>query len=601
MSTPLQASVIALLVLFPAARAVAQAAPAPASPPPAAAAPAPAAPATTAGAAAKPDEAVAVAAAPSKGKDAGGRDTLTVDFPDMDIREILRSVADLFELNIIIPDSLQGKTTIKLREVTWRQIFQSVLDPVGYTFTEEGNIIKIITKESVNEEPVTTEIFLINYAKAADIGPIVSSLIDPAKGKIVIDARTNSLVITERPTRLTKMRPLIEQLDRATDQVMIESKFVEVTDSDVKNLGVNWASLANYRIGVGEIGGTTERTRGQSGSDGFTRNDGTLVNNIRGINNSTTNASASGQTTGSTTSTTISSTNGTPTSTSSTGTTGALTANSTVSTSLGNTETGSNTLNNAYNLLSSLTNTDTASRTLSAVFAADSFELVLSALQSLRRTKIVNNPTIVTLNNTPASINIGRETPIPNYTYNQQTGSFAISGFSYKPIGVLLKVTPQVNARGDIRLTVDPEVSQASGAVDFQGASLPVVETRRASTTVSLKDGYTMGIGGLLQSTGVNGQNKVPLLGSVPLLGRLFRSDARDETKTNLIIFITAKTMSADGAPIERVFESGRVRDLGLEPKDLPGYRDGTSPFTTGESSPLPPGAAGRRNPEARK
>ena len=82
----------------------------------------------------------------TKGQDSAGKDTLSVDFPDEDIRTILRNVADLFELNIIIPESLQGKTSIKLRDVTWRQIFQNVLAPVGFTYVEDGNIIKIVSK-----------------------------------------------------------------------------------------------------------------------------------------------------------------------------------------------------------------------------------------------------------------------------------------------------------------------------------------------------------------------------------------------------------------------------------------------------------------------
>ena len=74
-----------------------------------------------------------------------GKDTLSVDFPDEEIRNVLRNVADLFELNLVIPEALQGKTSIKLRDVTWRQIFTVVLQPVGYTFVEEGNIIKVVT------------------------------------------------------------------------------------------------------------------------------------------------------------------------------------------------------------------------------------------------------------------------------------------------------------------------------------------------------------------------------------------------------------------------------------------------------------------------
>ena len=118
-----------------------------------------------------------------------------------------------------------------------------------------------------------------------------------------------------------------------------------------------------------------------------------------------------------------------------------------------------------------------------------------SALQTLQNTKVVSNPTIVTLNNKQAVINVGEERPIPSYTYNSERGVYEVSGFQYRPIGIILKVTPQVNARGTITLTVEPEVSQSTRDANFNGASIPIVESRKASTMVALKDGYTMGIG----------------------------------------------------------------------------------------------------------
>lgn len=534
---------------------------------------------------AQPDVAIkdatpAHAAVATKGKDAFGKDTLSVDFPDEEISNILRNVADLFELNIVIPPALQGKASIKLRDVTWRQIFQNVLNPVGYTYIEDGNIIKIVSNDSLQQEPVSTEVFVINYARAADIQTTLLSLIDTAAGgKIVVDTRSNSLVITERPSRMNRIRPIIEQLDRATDQVMIESKFVEVTDRDVKNIGVNWSSLAGYNIGVGGGGengsfGTFDRNRGQSASNGYNGTNGTTSGTTSGSSNGTSGTQSSG----SNSSASVSSTNGTTTAISSTGTNGSLTNTTTSSTTNGVTSDVSNSLN----LLQSLTNTNDTSRTLSAVFSADQFKLVLSALQTLNNTKVVSNPTIVTLNNTEASINVGEERPIPRYSYNDQKGSFEVNGFDFKPIGVLLKVTPQVNARGFIKLTLSPEVSQPNGSVVFGGASgteIPIIATRKATTQVSLKDGYTMGIGGLLTSNANKGQSKVPILGSLPLLGRLFRSDTKDTTTTNLIIFITAKSISADGAPVEQVFDSRRVRELGMKREDLPGYRDGSDPW----------------------
>ncbi len=611
-------TLLALLALVPVARALAQqpAAPAPAeaapstpapatpaaetpAPAPAAAetpAPAPADAAPTPPAAPKPAEAAAAQGTATKGKDGAGRDTLSVDFPDEDVRNILRNVADLFELNLIMPDTLQGKTTIKLRDVTWRQIFQSVLGPVNYTYVEEGNIIKIVSVESLQQEPVSTEVFLINYAKASEILPTISSLIDAAAGgRAVVDARSNSIVITERPSRMNRIRPIIELLDRATDQVMIESKFVEVSDTDVKNIGVNWSSLANFQLGAGKLQSTLNRGREQAGVDGYDNNltravtgrngtdNTTSVTNRNDVQNSTTNSQANG----SNNSNQVTSTNGVVTSTSTTGMLGTIGANVT-NTALNSTITeGINKTanvneigtNNVFKDLSSLISKDATTRALSAVFSASDFNIVLSALQQMQKTKIVSNPTIVTLNNTQAVINVGQERPIPSYTYNTERGVYEVSGFTYKPIGVILKVTPQVNARGTIKLTVEPEVSQSNRDANFNGAQIPIVESRKANTTVSLKDGYTMGIGGLMQQSATNGQTKVPVLGSMPVLGRLFRSDSKNIDTTNLIIFITAKTLSAEGATVEQVFDSERVRGLNMRREDLPGYRDGSNPF----------------------
>ena len=516
------------------------------------------------------------------GKDAAGHETLSVDFPDEDVRNILRNVADLFELNIIMPETLQGKTTIKLRDVTWRQIFQNVLDPVGYAAVEDGNIIKIVSKESLNDEPVTTEVFIINYAKASEISATISGLVDPAKGKLIVDARSNSLVITERPTRMGRIRPIIEQLDRATDQVMIESKFVEVTNSDVKNLGVNWSSLQNYNLSAGSLLGNVTRTRGQTASDGVNGNNASTQGSTNGTNAATTNATNAVQSNGSNTTASVTSTNGTPSTTSTTGTNGALTNTTTNGTTSGTTGTTNNAITDVLNLVNAVTNTADTSRAVQAVFSASDFKIVLSALQTLNDVKIVSNPTIVTLNNSEATINIGSEFPVPSYSYNEQRGSFEVSNFTYKAIGVNLRVTPQVNGRGFIKLSIEPEVSQQNGSTTFGGAggaSIPIIASRKAKTTVSLKDGFTMGIGGLLTVQTTKGGTRVPLLGSIPGIGRLFRSDDLNKQQTNLIIFITAKTLSAEGGAVEQVFDSQRVRDLDLRREDLPGHRDGSDPF----------------------
>lgn len=491
-------------------------------------------------------DAVKVDGVATKAKEPG-KDTLSVDFPDEDIRNILRNVADLFELNLVMPEALQGKTTIKLRDVTWRQIFQSVLSPVGYSYVEDGNIIKIVSNDSLLQEPTSTDVFILNYARAADIMPTLASLVDAAAGgKIVVDARSNSLVITERPSRMNRIRPIIEQLDKATDQVMIETKFIEVTSGDVKNLGVNWKSLSGYQVSAGPFkqnyiedngrnrsaGGSQDNLNVPYMQDGFLKTD-----QLAGLPPGSVGPARTVTPTG---------------------------------TTFPDQKVGST---DALDFLSNL------NRSTTAVFDAAQFAVVLSALQTLQSTKVVSNPTVVTLNNTEATINVGESRPLPNYAFNEQRGTFEVNGFNFKDIGVNLKVTPQVNGRGFIKLTVEPEVSQSTRDAVFNGAAIPIIDVRKAKTQVSLKDGYTMGIGGLIKNSTSNGSTKVPVLGSIPVFGRLFKSESKNRDSTNLLIFITARLVSAEGASLEQVFDPRIIRETGIKRDELPGYRDGSDPF----------------------
>ena len=526
----------------------------PAAATPAAATPAAATPATPAPE--KPaDNAVTVQGTEPAGTGVSrNRDTLSVDFPDEDIRTILRNVADLFELNLVIPDTLQGKTSIKLHNVTWRQIFSVILTPVGYTYIEDGTIIKVVSLESLAQEPVNTEIFMLNYARAADIQPVISSLVDTtAGGKLVVDARSNSLIITERPSKMNRIRPIIEQLDKATDQVMIESKFVEVTSTDIKNIGVNWSSLNGFNLNASTLSRSYTGTQGRTGTDAFTNVNNAVPYMVNGYQQADQVIALNG---------------GSP--------------------NLGPTYTVDPTTGlRTYSNIGPATNISQVfqndiQRITTAVFSADTFNLLLSALKTLNSTKIVSNPTVVTLNNTDAFINVGSEYPIPNYTYNQERGSFEVSGFTYKPIGIILKVTPQVNSRGFIKLTLEPEVSQQNGTTTFGGAggaSIPIIATRTAKTQVSMKDGYTMAIGGLMTTQTTKGGTRVPVLGDIPVLGRLFRSDTKEEDSTNLIIFITAKTINAEGATPEETINHHQLQNLGMRRDELPGYREKSDPF----------------------
>ena len=113
---------------------------------------------------------------------ADGEESISVDFPDEDVRTIVRNVADLYDLNVVIPQSLVGRASIKLRKVTWRQVLDVVLEPLGFTYIEEGNILKIKSLEELHREPVSTQIFTVNYANALELRDAIGPLVVPAAG-----------------------------------------------------------------------------------------------------------------------------------------------------------------------------------------------------------------------------------------------------------------------------------------------------------------------------------------------------------------------------------------------------------------------------------
>jgi type IV pilus assembly protein PilQ len=417
---------------------------------------------------------------------------IDVNFPNDEIRNIIRSVAELNDLNVVIPETLVGKVSIKLNQVTWRQVFDVVLEPIGYTYIEEGNIIKIRSIKDLMTEPMQTQVFLVNYAKASELCPAIVPLVDAVTGgRALVDARTNSLVVTERSSRLKRIEEIVKRLDRPTDQVMIESKFIEVTDTQLNDLGIDWSSLKGL-TGTAKLGQTVTSTYDNNISD--------------------------------------------------------------AKPALG---------------------TDYV-RVNSAVLSMNSFSMVLNALKSDDKVQMMSNPTIVTMNNVPAAIHIGEEYPIPNYQYNEEKGTYEISGFEYKPIGISMDVTPQVNNNGLINLKIKPEISSKNGTVTFggaSGASIPIITQRTTSSTVTIKSGYTLAIGGLMQSTTSGTESKVPLLGRIPGLGRLFTNNSDSKDKRNLVIFITAKILDPEGSTYKDVVSKESMLELGIGDVDVPGHQ----------------------------
>jgi pilus assembly protein CpaC len=166
---------------------------------------------------------------------------------------------------------------------------------------------------------------------------------------------------------------------------------------------------------------------------------------------------------------------------------------------------------------------------------SNELQLEVNALEERGLARSLAEPNLVALSGDTASFLAGGQFPVP------QAGSLGTVSFSYQPYGVGLSFTPTVLRDGLINLVIKPEVSEidTSHTVTVAGTSVPGLITRKASTTLELRDGQSFMLGGLLQNTSLTAQNQLPWLGDMPVLGALFRSSEYQKHETDLVIVVT--------------------------------------------------------------
>lgn len=166
-------------------------------------------------------------------------------------------------------------------------------------------------------------------------------------------------------------------------------------------------------------------------------------------------------------------------------------------------------------------------------------QAVFEMLKSRSDTNILSNPKITTLDNRPAEITVGSQYPIPTYTYNEDQAKLQVSGWEYKDIGIIFKVTPHVSSAGYVSLSIEPKITAILDFVTVENTSLPRLSNESAKTDVMIKDGETVVIAGLIKDQTTTTRKRVPILGDIPLLGYPFRKNEDTRGKTDLMIFLT--------------------------------------------------------------
>lgn len=419
---------------------------------------------------------------------------VTVDFKDADIQNVLRVISFKSGVNIVAGKDVTGSVTLRLVDVPWEKALDVVLKTYGYAYDRDDNIIRVTTIENLRKEELSTDVFVLNYAQALDVEKSLKDVLSE-RGKVRADVRTNTVIITDMPTIIQRATKVIQRLDKQTPQVLIESKVVELTLGDADRLGIKWNLSAAVR---GAARPTTfpfparQRTFLRKWLPGGRAPE---------------------------TTTTVDSAGNTFTS---------VTSDFPVSGSGSNTFTGE---------LFPIVDKDEFSF---GTLDFSQFQAVLEMIQSRQDSKILSEPHVTTLNNQEAKILVGEVLAIPTFERNSTTGRMEITGYTDRDVGIRLSVTPQINDQGEVVVAIRPQITSLLGYDDLTAdIKAPRFSTREAQTQVRVRSGQTIAIGGLIRENVVDTRTKVPILGNLPLVGKVFSHKDKTVQKTDLLFFMT--------------------------------------------------------------
>lgn len=166
---------------------------------------------------------------------------ITMNFKDTEIRVVLEAIATNVGISIIAGKDVKGPVSFRVTDVAWEKGLDELLKAYGYAYVKDENIVRVTTLDALKAENVTTEVFVLNYAKAETVSKSVQEMLSE-RGKINTDTTSNVVIITDIPTNIVKIKEVITRIDSRTPQVMIEAKIIETTLSSTETLGIDWTT-----------------------------------------------------------------------------------------------------------------------------------------------------------------------------------------------------------------------------------------------------------------------------------------------------------------------------------------------------------------------
>ncbi|MCK5707076.1 MAG: hypothetical protein KAI43_05435 [Candidatus Aureabacteria bacterium] len=352
-------------------------------------------------------------------------------------------------------------------------------------------IRKIIQEYDV-ETSLITRIYRLNYASYEKLEPKIKELVTPNIGKVSSDERTNTIVVMDIPSNIEKIDQVINAYDAKTLEVLIEAKIVQVQLSDDFKYGINWQHVVN------NWQNSDLNVKFLSGFDVVSSSASSLISST--TDDSTDETAPETETTETPFSDTVASLGG-----------GRMIATGQIN--------------------------------------HRDFDSVLDILRQVGNAKVLSSPRIMVIDGETAKIQVAKREAYVTNTIITNTGqpSETAENVNFVDVGVILTVTPQINDEGFILMKIKPEVSVVDSVkTTSTGNTVPIVATQEAESSILVKDGVTIVMGGLIQERTLKTTSKIPFLGDIPILGIPFRKLIKEVDKTELVLFLTPTIVQGD-------------------------------------------------------
>ena len=400
---------------------------------------------------------------------------------DVDIRNLLTSIALANNLNIVISDEVQGNVSVKMSNINAQDMIKIIAENNNYTYQFKDNVIYI----SKGDKDINLYTVQINYLELDKIAQTINLMLTgnlPDKiddkdkktainNKVMIDESENTISFYGTLKQYEQIKNFLQQQDKPQKQVSLEAKVTAIQKDAAKDLGVSWEWSKLPQSPEHEITYDTVKH--------------TVIN-----------------------------------------------------------EDGSKEEITDYLPVDEVTRKWNDDENIPGVIRFGKgvdgypyefyYAAKIDALISDGKANILARPNITTIQGKEAVINIGSEVPVPTVS---TTNSTTTTSIKYREAGIILKCTPRVNEDGIITVKVHTEVSSPMYVEDMKAYRF---QKRSADTIVRLKDGQTMVIGGLIGSDEAKQMSKIPFLGDIPILGNLFKHIQKSKSDTEVMIFLTA-------------------------------------------------------------